>query len=47
MVQEILGNKKHKNRYKVFQVLPLYNVYPYFPLKNLGKKVSIRHGKIW
>ena len=29
---------KHKNRYKVFQVLPMYNVHPYFSLKNLDKK---------
>ena len=28
-------------------VLPMYNVHPYFSLKNLGKKVSIIHGKIW
>ena len=26
-------------------VLPMYNVHPYFSLKNLGKKVSIIHGK--
>ena len=25
----------------------MYNVHPYFSLKNLGKKVSIMHGKIW
>ena len=25
---------------------PMYNVHPYFSLKNLGKKVSIVHGKI-
>ena len=29
---------KHKNRHKVFQVLPMYNMHPYFSLKNLGKR---------
>ena len=24
----------------------MYNAHPYFPLKNLGKKVRIIHGKI-
>ena len=28
-------------------VLPMYNVYPYFSLKNLGKNVHIIPGKIW
>ena len=28
-------------------IIPMYNVHPYFPLKNLGKKVCIIHGKIW
>ena len=37
---------KHKNRYKVFQALPMYNAHPYFSLKNLGKNVHIIHGKI-
>ena len=33
---------KHKNRrYLVFQVQPKCNVPPYFPLKTLGKKVSL------
>ena len=27
-------------------VLPMYNAYPYFSLKNLGKTVHIIHGKI-
>ena len=27
-------------------VLLMYNVHPYFSLKNLGKKVHIIHGKI-
>ena len=27
--------------------LPMYNTHPYFPLKNLGKKVCIIHGKMW
>ena len=27
-------------------VLPIYNAHTYFPLKNLGKKVHIIHGKI-
>ena len=26
--------------------IPMYNVHPYFSLKNLGKKVHIIHGKI-
>ena len=25
----------------------MYNMHPYFPLKNVGKKVHIIHGKIW
>ena len=29
---------KHKNRYTVFQELPMYNAHPYFSLKNLGRK---------
>ena len=29
---------KHRNRYKVFQILLKYNAHPYFSLKNLGKK---------
>ena len=37
---------KHKNKYKVFQLLPIYNVHLYFFLKNLGKKMHIIHGKI-
>ena len=28
-------------------ITPMYNVHPYFSLKNLGKKVHIRHGKVW
>ena len=28
-------------------VLPMYNVHPYFSLKNLGKKVCIISGKTW
>ena len=28
-------------------VLCMYNVHPYFSLKNLGKKVCIISGKIW
>ena len=28
---------KHKDRYKVFQALPMCNVHPYFSLQNLGK----------
>ena len=32
---------KHKNRYKVFQAVPMYNVHPYFLLKNLGKKMCM------
>ena len=28
-------------------VLPMYNVHPYFSLKNLGKNVYIIHSKIW
>ena len=27
-------------------VLPMYNVHPYFSLRNLVKKVYILHGKI-
>ena len=27
-------------------ITPMYNVYPYFYLKNLGKTVHIIHGKI-
>ena len=38
---------KHKNRYKVFQVLPMNNVHPYFSLKNLGENVRIIHNRIW
>ena len=38
---------KHKNRYKVFQVLPMYNAHPYFSLEYSGKKLHITHGKIW
>ena len=30
---------EHKNRHKVFWVLPMYNAYPYFSLQNLGKNV--------
>ena len=37
---------KHKNRYEVFQVLPMYNVHPYFSLKNLGKNVRFICSKI-
>ena len=28
-------------------VLPMYNMHPYFSLRNLGKKVCIIYGKIW
>ena len=28
-------------------IIPMYNVHPYFSLKNLGKKVRIIHSKIW
>ena len=28
-------------------VLPMYNVHPYFSLKNLSKKVHTIQGKIW
>ena len=38
---------KHKNRYKVFQILLMYNACPYFSLKNLGNKVHvIQHNMI-
>ena len=37
---------KHKNRYEVCQPLPVDNTRPYLSLKNLGKKVSITHGKL-
>ena len=36
---------KHKNRYKVFQVSPLYNAHPYFSIKNLGKKCALYMAK--
>ena len=41
MVQEILHNivTKDKNRYKLFQVLPMYNAHSHCSFKNLGKKV--------
>ena len=39
-------NKRIKNIYIDKElVLPMYNVHPYFSLKNLGKKVHIIHGK--
>ena len=28
-------------------VLPMYNVHPYFSLKNLGPELCITYGKIW
>ena len=28
-------------------VLPMYNVHPYFSLKNLGQTMLIIHSKIW
>ena len=48
MVQEILCNKslQNTNRYKVSQVLSMYDVFPCFSLKNLGKKAHILHDKI-
>ena len=40
-------NKRVKNIHKDIQlVLPTDNAHPYFSLKNVGKKVSIIHGKI-
>ena len=38
---------KHKNRHKVFEVIPTYNEHPFCSLKNWGKKVHIVHSKIW
>ena len=41
-------NKRIRNIYVDPElVLPMYNVHPYFPLKNLGKKMRIIHSKIW
>ena len=37
------------NRYKVFQVLSMFNVHPYFSLKNLGKMYALytaKYGKL-
>ena len=28
-------------------ITPMYNVHPYFSLKNLSKKFHVIHGKIW
>ena len=41
-------NKRIKNIYIDTELaLPMYNVHPFFSLKNLGKKVHIINGKIW
>ena len=40
-------NKRIKNIYRDTElVLPMYNVHPYFSLKNLGKKVHIIRSRI-
>ena len=40
--------KRIKNIYRDTElVLPMYNVHPYFSLKNLGKKACIIQSKIW
>ena len=43
----VTNNSKTQERYKVFQVLPMYNVHSYFSFKNLGKKtvLSAKYGK--
>ena len=33
----VTNNYKHKNGYKVFQALPMYNVHPYFSLRKFGQ----------
>ena len=33
--------------YRYGIVLTMYNVHPYFPPQNVGKKVHIIHGTIW
>ena len=41
-------SKRIKNIYiDIELVLPMYNVHPYFFLKNLDRKVCIIHSKIW
>ena len=32
---------KHNSRYKVYQVLPMYNVPSHFSLKNVGRKCAV------
>ena len=40
-------NERIENIYIDLELVPpMYNVHPYFSLKNLGKKVCIIHGKI-
>ena len=39
-------NKKIRNTYMDMKlVLPMYNVHPYFSLKNLGKKCALYEAK--
>ena len=37
----------HYYAHGMYHYIPMYNVHPYFSLKNLGKKVLIIHGNIW
>ena len=37
----VTNNYKTQEPIKVFQVLPMYNVQPYFSLKNMGKKCAL------
>ena len=41
-----MSNYKTQEQIKVFQALPMYNMHPYLSLKNMGKKVCIKHGKM-